>query len=123
MASSLALFWVQDFDHSEDCFIVAKSTTQAEKYYHEFEGIDKDRIVAKPVLFIDPNIIFEDVPTHPSEDQIEKMGIEILKRDEPRTFKGPDGKIYKEGMMEGIIQVLRKAAAEEHEKKKILDRQ
>jgi len=101
----LKLYWCWTDDHHEDWFVVARRAAEAKRFFQEYEGYDKDQVLAE-VAFVLPEALQDDEHRGwPTREMLEACGAKILRWETPRVIE-LDGMRWTEGMLEHqILQV------------------
>jgi hypothetical protein len=113
MASTkqIRLYWVTARDHVEDWFIFAESARQARAYHEHYEGYDKGDARARLIV---SNVTLKEFQngTPPCNAQFQDLvGFENAGTIPNRRGAKFNGEIFREGILEAIIELGRKQLA------------
>ena len=109
----IKLYWVTTFDHAEDWFIFAGSDLQARSYHEHYEGYGKGDARARLIV---SNVTLEEFmngtpPCHARFEDLYQIGLQSGPN--PGRHKGKlNGKIFRDGILEAIIELGRKPVVE-----------
>jgi hypothetical protein len=114
MASNkrVRLYWVTNADHNEDWFIFAESARQARAYHEGHEGYDKGDAHSRLIV---SNITLKEFqngtpPCHAQFQDLFQIGFQNAGSPNRRRA-GYNGEIFREGILEAIIELGRKQLA------------
>jgi len=100
----LTLYWCSTEDHHEDWFVVARSATEAVRFFESCEGYE-DETFAEALTAV-PDALQDDQHLGwPSDELLVACGARILRADTPRVVE-LGGVRYSEGMLEHQILQL-----------------
>ena len=111
MASTkqIKLYWVSTDDHDEDWFIFAESARQARAYHEHYEGYDKGDANSRLIV---SNVILKEFmngtpPCHAQFQDLLQIGFQDAGAIPNRRRAGCNGEIFREGILEAIIELGR----------------
>ena len=108
---TIKLYWVTARDHVEDWFIFADSARQARAYHEHHEGYDKGDAHSRLIV---SNVTLEKFQngTPPCNAQFQDLiGFENAATSPNRRRAGLNGEIFREGILEAIIELGRQQPA------------
>src|ERR1035441_49775 len=118
MASTkqIKLYWVSTDDHDEDWFIFAESARQARAYHEHYEGYDKGDANSRLIV---SNVILKEFmngtpPCHAKFQDRFQIGFQDAGAIPNRRRAGCNGEIFREGILEAIIELGRQQQALEN---------
>jgi hypothetical protein len=109
----IKLYWCTTDDHDEDWFIFADSARQARSYHEDYEGYDKgdasSRLIVSPVTLEK----FQNgmPPCHAQFQDLFQIGFKNAGTIPNRRSVRFNGEIFREGILEAIIELGRQQLA------------
>jgi hypothetical protein len=110
------LYWVTTADHAEDWFIFGASARQARAYHEDYEGYDKgdanSRLIVSDVTLKE----FQNgtPPCHAQFQDLFQIGFKNAGAIPNRRRAGFNGEIFRDGILEAIIELGRQQQAIEN---------
>ena len=118
MASNkqIKLYWVTTQDHDEDWLIFADSAKEARAYHENYEGYGKGDAHSRLIV---SNVTLKEFMngTHPCHAQFQdlcQIGFEDAGAIPNRRRAGLNGEIFRDGILEAIIELGRQQQAIEN---------
>jgi hypothetical protein len=110
---TIKLYWVTTADHDEDWFIFADSARQARSYHEHYEGYGKGSARARVVVTKVTLKEFMDgtPPCHARFEDLVELRLENAGVIRNRRRAGMNGEIFRDGILEAIIELGRKQIA------------
>ena len=112
----IKLYWVTTADHAEDWFIFAASARQARAYHEHYEGYDKgdanSRLIVSDVTL--KEFMNGTPPCHAQFQDLVQIGFQNAGSSPNRRRAGFNGEIFREGILEAIIELGRQQQALEN---------
>ena len=108
---TIKLYWVTARDHVEDWFIFAESARQARSFHEHYEGYDKGDAHSRLIV---SNVTLKEFQngTPPCNAQFQDLiGFENAATSPNRRRAGLNGEIFREGILEAIIELGRQQPA------------
>jgi len=109
----IKLYWVTTADHDEDWFIFAESARQARSYHEHYEGHAKGasraRLIVSDVTL--KEFMNGTPPCHAQFEDLVQIGCQSSGSISNRRRAGLNGEIFREGILEAIIELGRKQMA------------
>ncbi|MGA2675001.1 MAG: hypothetical protein ABSE99_17435 [Terracidiphilus sp.] len=110
---TIKLYWCTTDDHDEDWFIFAVSARQARAYHEDYEGYDKGDAQARLIV---SNITLKEFqngtpPCHARFEDLFQIGFQDAGTSPNRRRAGWNGGIFREGILEAIIELGRQQLA------------
>jgi hypothetical protein len=107
------LYWVTTDDHDEDWFIFAASARQARAYHEDYEGYDKGDAHSRLIV---SNVILKEFqngtpPCHAQFQDLFQIGFQDAGTIPNRRRVRFNGEIFREGILESIIELGRQELA------------
>ena len=107
---TIKLFWVTTADHDDDWFIFAESARQARAYHEHYESYDKGDANSRLIV---SNVTLKEFmngtpPCHAQFQDLFQIGFESAGAIPNRRRAGLNGEIFREGILEAIIELGRK---------------
>jgi hypothetical protein len=103
------LYWVTTQDHDEDWFIFAESARQARTFHEDYEGYDKgdahSRLIVSKVTL--KEFMNGTPPCNAQFQDLFQIGFENAGTSPNRRRAGYNGEIFREGILEAIIELGR----------------
>ena len=99
----MMLFWVSTKDHDEDWFVVARSATDASRFFERIAGYDPGDAIAELVMEIPADIPPE--TGWPPDELLVSLGADFVYGSLPRVVE-ISGKRYVEGTLESQLGLL-----------------
>jgi hypothetical protein len=118
MASTkqVRLYWVATADHAEDWFIFAESARQARSYHENYEGYDRGdastRLIVSNVTL--KKFMNGTPPCHAQFQDLYQIGFKNAGAIPNRRRTGLSGEIFRDGILEAIIELGRQQQALEN---------
>jgi|ERR1017187_205826 hypothetical protein len=110
---TVRLYWVTTQDHDEDWFIFAESARQARAYHEDYEGYDKgdahSRLIVSPVTL--EKFQNGTPPCHAQFQDLFQIGFTNAGTLPNRRRVKFNGEIFREGILESIIELGRQELA------------
>jgi hypothetical protein len=109
----IRLYWCTTDDHDEDWFIFASSARQARSFHEHYEGYDKgdahSRLLVSDVTLKE----FQNgtPPCHAQFQDLFEIGFHNAGTSPNRRRAGWNGEIFREGILEAIIELGRQQLA------------
>jgi hypothetical protein len=107
------LYWCTTSDHDEDWFIFAESARQARAYHEDYEGYDKgdasSRLIVSPVTL--EKFQNGTPPCHAQFQDLFQIGFKNAGTIPNRRRVKFNGEIFREGILESIIELGRQELA------------
>jgi hypothetical protein len=117
MASSkqIRLYWCTTADHDEDWFIFAQSARQARAFHEDYEGYGRDDASSRLIV---SNVTLKEFmngtpPCHAQFEDLFQIGFQNAGTTPNRRGAKFNGEIFREGILEAIIELGRKQLASE----------
>jgi hypothetical protein len=115
MKQTIKLYWVTTDDHDEDWFIFASSARQAGAYHEHYEGYGKGDASSRLIV---SNVTLQEFmngtpPCHARFEDLYQIGLEAGTIP-GRRGAGLNGEIFREGILEAIIELGRQQQALEN---------
>jgi len=109
------LYWVTTDDHDEDWFIFAESARQARAYHEDYEGYGKGDANSRLIV---SNVTLKEfmngtLPCHARFEDLFQIGFQNARTTSNRRGVKFSGEIFREGILEAIIELGRKQLASE----------
>jgi hypothetical protein len=109
------LYWVTTDDHDEDWFIFADSARQARAYHENYEGDGKGDARSRLIV---SNVTLKEFmngapPCHAQFQDLFQIGFQDAGSSPNRRGVKFNGEIFREGILEAIIELGRKQLANE----------
>jgi hypothetical protein len=109
----IRLYWVMVRDHVEDWFIFAESARRARAFHEHYEGYDKGDARSRLIV---SNVTLEKFmngtpPCHAQYPDLVQLGFQNAGTSPNRRRAGYNGEIFREGILEAIIELGRKQLA------------
>ena len=118
MASTkqVRLYWVTTPDHDEDWFIFADSASSARAYHEHYEGYGKGDASSRLIV---SNVTLKEFqngnpPCHAQFQDLFQIGLQDAGSIPNRRRAGCNGEIFREGIIEAIIELGRQQQALEN---------
>ena len=118
MASTkqVKLYWVTTRDHDEDWFIFAESARSARAYHEDYEGYGKGDAHSRLIV---SNVTLKEFmngtpPCHAQFRDLFQIGFQDAGTIPNRRRAGLNGEIFREGILEAIIELGRQQLALEN---------
>ena len=110
---TIKLYWVTTADHDEDWFIFAESARSARSYHEHYEGYGKGDARARLIV---SHVTLKEFmngtpPCHARFEDLVQLGIENAGSIPNRGRAGLNGEIFRDGILEAIIELGRKQMA------------
>ena len=109
----IKLYWVTTADHAEDWFILANSARQARSYHEHYEGYDKgdanSRLIVSNVTL--KEFVNGTPPCYAQFQDLFQIGFKNAGAIPNRRRAGLNGEIFREGILEAIIELGRQQMA------------
>jgi hypothetical protein len=110
---AIKLYWVTTSDHGEDWFIFSDSARQARSYHEHYEGYDKGDANSRLIV---SNVTLKEFmngtpPCHAQFQDLFQIGFENAGTIPNRRGVKFNGEIFREGILESIIELGRKQMA------------
>jgi hypothetical protein len=110
---TIKLYWVTTADHVEDWFIFAESARRARSYHEHYEGYDKGNAHSRLIV---SNVTVKEFqngtpPCHAQFQDLSQIGFQDAGTSPNRRRAGYNGEIFREGILEAIIELGRKQLA------------
>ncbi len=106
---TVKLYWVTTADHDEDWFILAESARSARAYHEDYEGYGKgdarSRLIVSDVTL--KEFMSGTPPCHAQFQDLFQIGFESTGAIPNRRRAGCNGEIFREGILEAIIELGR----------------
>ena len=107
------LYWVTARDHIEDWFVFAESARQARAYHEHYEGYDKGDAHSRLIV---SNVTLEKFmngtpPCHAQFQDLFQIGLQDAGTIPDRRKVRFNGEIFREGILESIIEFRRQQLA------------
>ena len=111
----IRLYWVTTADHDEDWFIFAESAKNARAYHEDYEGYDKGAANSRLIV---SNVTLKEFmngtpPCHARFQDLFQIGFQNARTTSNRRGVKFSGEIFREGILEAIIELGRKQLASE----------
>ena len=110
---TVKLYWVTTRDHAEDWFIFAGSDLQARSYHEHYEGYGKgdahSRLIVSDVTL--KEFMNGTPPCHAQFQDLYQIGFKNAGAIPNRRRAGLNGEIFREGILEAIIELGRQQLA------------
>jgi hypothetical protein len=112
----IKLYWVTTADHAEDWLIFAESARQARAYHEHYEGYDKGDAHSRLIV---SNVTLKEFmngtpPCHAQFQDLFQIGFKNAGAIPNRRRAGLNGEIFREGILEAIIELGRQQQALEN---------
>src|ERR1019366_280704 len=112
---TIKLYWVTTADHAQDWFIFAGSDLQARSYHEHYEGYGKGDASSRLIV---SNVTLQEFmngtpPCHARFEDLYQIGLEAGTIP-GRRGAGLNGEIFREGILEAIIELGRQQQALEN---------
>jgi hypothetical protein len=109
----IRLYWVTTADHDEDWFIFAESARQARAYHEDYEGYDKGDAHSRLIV---SNVTLKEFqngtpPCHAQFQDLFQIGFQDAGTIPNRRRVRFNGEIFREGILESIIELGRQELA------------
>ncbi|MGA1984524.1 MAG: hypothetical protein ABSG84_18915 [Acidobacteriaceae bacterium] len=109
----IRLYWCTTDDHDQDWFIFAASARQARAYHEHYEGYGKGDASSRLIV---TNITLEKFqngtpPCHAQFQDLFQIGLQDAGTSPNRRRAGWNGEIFREGILEAIIELGRQQLA------------
>jgi len=109
----IKLYWCTTDDHDEDWFIFAESARQARAYHEDYEGYDKGDADSRLIV---SNVTLKEFqsgtpPCHAQFQDLFQIGFQDAGTIPNRRGVRFDGEIFREGILESIIELGRQELA------------
>jgi hypothetical protein len=106
---TVKLYWVTTRDHDEDWFIFAESARQARAYHEHYEGYGKGDADSRLIV---SNVTLKEFmngtpPCHAQFQDLFQIGFKNAGALPNRRRAGLNGEIFREGILEAIIELGR----------------
>jgi hypothetical protein len=112
---TVRLYWATTADHDEDWFIFAESARQARAYHEHYEGYDKgdanSRLIVSDVTL--KQFMNGTPPCHAQFQDLFQIGFKNAGSPN-RSRAGLNGEIFRDGILEAIIELGRQQQAIEN---------
>jgi hypothetical protein len=113
---TIKLYWCTSADHAEDWFIFAESARQARAYHEHYEGYDKGDANSRLIV---SNVTLQEFmngtpPCHAQFEDLLQIGFQDAGAIPNRRRAGWNGEIFREGILEAIIELGRQQQAIEN---------
>src|ERR1039458_7173906 len=110
---TVKLYWVTTQDHDEDWFIFADSASSARTFHEDYEGYGEGDARSRLIV---SNITLKEFqngtpPCHAQFPDLFRIGFENTGTSPNRRRAGLNGEIFREGILEAIIELGRKQLA------------
>ena len=110
---TIKLYWVTTQDHAEDWFILAESARQARAFHEDYEGYGKGDAHSRLIV---SNITLKEFqngtpPCHAQFQDLFQIGFQNAGTIPNRRGVKFNGEIFREGILEAIIELGRKRMA------------
>jgi hypothetical protein len=108
---TIKLYWVTTDDHDKDWFIFANSARQTRSFHEHYEGYDKGDAHSRLIV---SNVTLKEFQngTPPCNAQFQDLiGFENAATSPNRRRAGLNGEIFREGILEAIIELGRQQPA------------
>ena len=110
---AIKLCWVTTADHDEDWFIFAESARQARAYHEHYEGYDKGDAHSRLIV---SNVTLQEFmngtpPCHAQFQDLFQIGCQDAGTIPNRRGVKFNGEIFREGILEAIIELGRQQPA------------
>jgi hypothetical protein len=110
---TIKLYWVTTADHVEDWFIFAENARSARAYHEHYEGYGKGNAHSRLIV---SNITLKEFqngapPCHTQFQDLFQISFENAGTSPNRRRAGFNGEIFREGILESIIELGRKQLA------------
>src|ERR1035437_8741841 len=110
------MYWVTTQDHDKDWFIFAESAKSARTYHEDYEGYDKgdahSRLIVSSVTL--KEFMNGTPPCHAQFQDLFQIGFQDAGTIPNRRRAGLNGEIFREGVLEAIIELGRQQQALEN---------
>jgi hypothetical protein len=112
----IKLYWVTSADHDEDWFIFADSARQARAYHEDYEGCGRGDANSRLIV---SNVTLEEFmngtpPCHAQFQDLFQIGFQDAGTIPNRRGLKFNGEIFREGILEAIIELGRQQLALEN---------
>jgi hypothetical protein len=112
---TMKLYWITTQDHYEDWFIFAESAKSARAYHEDYEGYGKGDARSRLIV---SNVILKEFingtsPCHARFEDLFQIGFQNAGTIPNQRRVGFNGEIFREGILEAIIELGRKQMAGE----------
>ena len=109
---TIKLYWCTD-DHDQDWFIFADSARSARAYHEHYEGYDKGDAHSRLLV---SNVTLKEFqngtpPCHARFEDLFQIGLQNAGTSPNRRRAGWNGEIFREGILEAIIELGRQQLA------------
>ena len=106
---TIKLYWVTTSDHGEDWFIFSDSARQARSYHEDYEGYGKGDANSRLIV---SNVTLKEFmngtpPCHAQFQDLFQIGFQDAGTSPNRRRAGCNGEIFREGILEAIIELGR----------------
>jgi hypothetical protein len=113
ITKQIRLYWVSTHDHDEDWFIFSESARQARAYHEDYEGYGKGDAHSRLIV---SNITLKEFqngtpPCHAQFQDLFQIGFQNAGTIPNRSNARFNGDIFREGILEAIIELGRKQMA------------
>lgn len=113
---TIKLYWVTTADHTEDWFIFSGSALQAEAYHEHYEGYGKGDAHSRLIV---SNVTLQEFmngtpPCHAQFQDLFQIGLKSAGAIRNRRRAGLNGEIFRDGIVEAIIELGRPQLALEN---------
>ena len=110
---TIKLYWVTTQDHDEDWFILAESARQARAFHEDYEGYGKGDAHSRLIV---SNITLKEFqngtpPCHAQFQDLFQIGFKNAGSGPNRRGVKLNGEIFREGILESIIELGRQQLA------------
>jgi hypothetical protein len=112
---TMKLYWVTTDDHDEDWFIFAESARRARTYHEDYEGYGKGDAYSRLIV---ANVALKEFqngtpPCHAQFQDLFQIGFQNAGTTPNRRGVKFSGEIFREGILEAIIELGRQQWANE----------
>jgi hypothetical protein len=106
---TMKLYWVSSQDHDHDWFIFAESASAARAYHEQYEGYNqgdaRSRLIVSHVTL--KEFMNGDPPCNAKFEDLYRIGFEDAGAVKHRGKPGLNGEIFRDGIIEAIIELGR----------------
>jgi hypothetical protein len=110
---TVKLYWVTTQDHDEDWFILAESAKSARAFHEHYEGYGKgdanSRLLVSQVTL--KEFMNGTPPCHAQYPDLIQLGFDVVGKTPNRRKVRFNGEIFREGILESIIELGRQQLA------------